>query len=84
MRALNCRRLILLSGFFLICTEILGDSPRNRKQGWIPDNRNGTYTNPIIFADYSDPDVIRVGDDLYMTASFAGAGVHGYCQRRLQ
>ena len=30
---------------------------------------DGTYTNPIIHADYSDPDVIRVGDDFYLTAS---------------
>jgi beta-xylosidase len=29
----------------------------------------GAYTNPIIDADYSDPDVIRVGDDFYLTAS---------------
>lgn len=36
---------------------------------WIPDNGEGTYTNPIIYADYSDPDVIRVGDDYYMTSS---------------
>jgi len=36
---------------------------------WVPDNGDGTYTNPIIFADYSDPDVIRVGDDFYLTAS---------------
>jgi beta-xylosidase len=35
----------------------------------IADNRDGIYTNPIIFADYSDPDVIRVGNDFYMTAS---------------
>lgn len=27
------------------------------------------YTNPVIFADYSDPDVIRVGEDFYMVAS---------------
>lgn len=27
------------------------------------------YRNPIVFADYSDPDVIRVGDTFYMTAS---------------
>lgn len=38
-------------------------------QVWNPDNGNGTYTNPIIDADYSDPDVIAVGDDYYMTAS---------------
>jgi beta-xylosidase len=36
---------------------------------WVPDNGDGTYTNPVIFADYSDPDVIRVGDDFYMTSS---------------
>ena len=33
------------------------------------DNGDGTYTNPIIFADYSDPDVIRVGEDFYMVSS---------------
>ena len=27
------------------------------------------YLNPVVFADYSDPDVIRVGDTYYMTAS---------------
>lgn len=36
---------------------------------WVPDRGDGTYQNPIIFADYSDPDVIRVGDDFFMTAS---------------
>jgi beta-xylosidase len=34
-----------------------------------PDNGDGTYTNPIIHADYSDPDAIRVGDDYYLVAS---------------
>jgi beta-xylosidase len=36
---------------------------------WVSDQGDGTYKNPILFADYSDPDVIRVGDDYYMTAS---------------
>ena len=36
---------------------------------WVADNGDGTYKNPIIHADYSDPDVVRVGDDYYMTAS---------------
>jgi hypothetical protein len=36
---------------------------------WSPDNGDDTFSNPIIFADYSDPDVIRVGDDFHMTAS---------------
>jgi beta-xylosidase len=34
-----------------------------------PDNGDGTYSNPIIHADYSDPDAIRVGDDYYLVAS---------------
>ncbi|MBN1780561.1 glycoside hydrolase 43 family protein [bacterium] len=36
---------------------------------WQPDLGNGMYKNPVIFADYSDPDVVRVGEDFYMTAS---------------
>ncbi len=33
------------------------------------DRGDGTYTNPVLYADYSDPDVIRVGRDYYMVAS---------------
>lgn len=36
---------------------------------WVPDLGNGMYRNPILYADYSDPDAIRVGDTYYMTAS---------------
>ncbi|WP_316802534.1 glycoside hydrolase 43 family protein [Pedobacter nototheniae] len=36
---------------------------------WVADQGNGTYKNPVINADYSDPDAIRVGDDFYMIAS---------------
>jgi beta-xylosidase len=36
---------------------------------WQSDRNDGTYTNPVLYADYSDPDVIRVKDDYYMTAS---------------
>jgi len=38
-------------------------------QDWVPDLGNGKYKNPVLFADYSDPDVIRVGEDFYMVAS---------------
>jgi len=33
------------------------------------DQGNGTYRNPVLFADYSDPDVIRVGSDYYLVSS---------------
>lgn len=36
---------------------------------WCAGINNNQYKNPIIFADYSDPDVIRVEDTYYMTAS---------------
>jgi beta-xylosidase len=36
---------------------------------WNPDNGDGTYTNPVLYADYSDPDVVRVGSDFYMVSS---------------
>jgi len=38
-------------------------------QSWVPDLGDGNYKNPILFADYSDPDVIRVNDDYYLVAS---------------
>ncbi len=38
-------------------------------QGWNADLGNGKYKNPILHVDYSDPDVCRVNDDYYMTAS---------------
>ncbi|MCB9283858.1 MAG: glycosyl hydrolase 43 family protein [Lewinellaceae bacterium] len=40
-----------------------------RAQVWQADLGDGTYRNPIIHADYSDPDVVRVGEDFFMTAS---------------
>ncbi|MBS4207846.1 glycoside hydrolase 43 family protein [Bacillus sp. FJAT-50079] len=36
---------------------------------WTADLGNGMYQNPILHADYSDPDVIRVGEDFYMVSS---------------
>lgn len=39
------------------------------KGKWVSDIGGGKYRNPVLYADYSDPDVIRVGSDFYMTAS---------------
>lgn len=36
---------------------------------WTADNGDGTYRNPVLHADWSDPDVVRTGDDYYLTAS---------------
>ena len=39
---------------------------------WVADQGDGTYKNPVLYADYSDPDVCRAGDDYYLTASSFG------------
>ena len=39
---------------------------------WVADQGDGTYKNPVLYADYSDPDVIRVGEDYYLTSSSFG------------
>ena len=36
---------------------------------WNSDLGDGNYRNPILYADYSDPDAIRVGEDYFMIAS---------------
>ncbi|QGZ39694.1 beta-xylosidase [Pseudoduganella flava] len=36
---------------------------------WTPDNGNGTFTNPIFHDEFSDPDIIRVGDWFYLTGT---------------
>lgn len=49
----------------------LGLHAQYRSEVWSPDNGDGTYTNPVINADYSDPDVCvgPSGEDYYLTAS---------------
>ncbi len=41
-------------------------------KSWTADNGNGTFTNPLLYDEFSDPDVIRVGDDYYL----AGTTMH--------
>ena len=41
-------------------------------QSWTADNVNGTYTNPLFYDEFSDPDILRVGDDYYL----AGTTMH--------
>lgn len=57
------RVLVLLA----VCASGLPTSSGSRV--WVTDNGDGTYRNPVLYADYSDPDVVRVGDDFYLIAS---------------
>nr|WP_288836361.1 glycoside hydrolase 43 family protein [uncultured Flavobacterium sp.] len=56
--------LVILSGQLIVAQKT-----NEVSKVWVADNGDGTYKNPVLHADYSDPDAIRVGDDYYMTAS---------------
>lgn len=60
---------VFLCSIALLSAVAQEKNETNRSQVWVADNGDGTYKNPIINADYSDPDAIRVGEDYYMTAS---------------
>jgi beta-xylosidase len=48
--------------FCLICKK-------GSAQTWTADNGNGTYSNPLFYDEFADPDVIRVGSDFYLVGS---------------
>lgn len=43
--------------------------PADPHRSWTADNGNGTFTNPLFYDEFSDPDIIRVGEDYYMTGT---------------
>lgn len=57
----------LITGLILIA--FAGRGAAQVSKVWVSDKGNGTYQNPILNADYSDPDAIRVGNDYYMVSS---------------
>jgi beta-xylosidase len=60
---------LLTAACLMFAAYLSTSSAQSSSKVWVADNGDGTYKNPIIHADYSDPDAIRVGDDFYMTAS---------------
>ena len=63
---------LLVATFSLaLCASSLSVSAQ-QKQTWSADNGNGTYTNPLFYDEFSDPDIIRVGEDYYL----AGTTMH--------
>lgn len=62
-------KLFQLLAILMVAFPIVQAQHRPVSEVWVADQGDGTYKNPIIHADYSDPDVCRVGDDFYMTAS---------------
>ncbi|MBP1208340.1 beta-xylosidase [Duganella sp. 1411] len=65
----NIAGAVLLPLALAACQTAPVNPPGATKQPWVADLGNGQYKNPILHADYSDPDAIRVGDTYYMTSS---------------
>ncbi|SJZ36675.1 glycoside hydrolase family 43 protein [Sediminibacterium ginsengisoli] len=63
------RRIPFILWVVLLQGAIKAQPPAAVSKVWRADNGNGTYKNPVLNADYSDPDAIRVGEDYYMIAS---------------
>ena len=54
----------------MLATTVLAQSSAPKSAvTWTADNGNGTYTNPLFYEEFSDPDMIRVGDDYYLTGT---------------
>ena len=63
------KKLIKTLALLLFTVQVLNAQNNPASRVWVADQGDGTYKNPILHADYSDPDVCRAGDDYYMTAS---------------
>lgn len=60
--------LAFILSFHILLAQNLS-SQNSISKVWVADQGNGMFKNPILNADYSDPDAIRVGDDYYLTSS---------------
>lgn len=52
-----------------VCSLFHSAMAQYRSEVWVSDEGNGMYRNPVLHADYSDPDVCAVGEDYFLTAS---------------
>lgn len=52
-----------------VCSMFHPAMAQYRSEVWVSDEGNGMYRNPVLHADYSDPDVCAVGEDYFLTAS---------------
>ena len=66
------RLLIACVGLFLLSPATQAQrraKPSATERTWLADNGNGTFTNPLFYEEFSDPDLIRVGNDFYLTGT---------------
>lgn len=62
----------VLAGFTFASFACASSAQAPATETWSADNGNGTFTNPLFYDEFSDPDIIRVGSDFYL----AGTTMH--------
>lgn len=66
--------MVAMTAFAVIASSGIAQTPqtpdgRGSTHRWTADNGDGTFTNPLFYEEFSDPDLIRVGNDYYMTGT---------------
>lgn len=69
---LRLASLIALAAGVVAVPQISFGASADAAKHWTADNGNGTYSNPLFYEEFEDPDVIRVGDAYYL----AGTTMH--------
>ena len=70
---INYNRTHMVTRILLSCLfTFLYFTASAQTKSWTADNGNGTFTNPLFYDEFSDPDILRVGDDYYL----AGTTMH--------
>ena len=54
---------------WMACCLMALNSVWGQSSSWTADNGNGTYTNPLFYDEFSDPDIIRVDDTFYLVGT---------------
>lgn len=62
---MTCKSALLKLGVALVFCSLGVHGAR----AWQADNGDGTFKNPVLYADYPDPDIIRVNTDFYMVST---------------
>jgi len=64
--------IVLTAGIVAAAPQVSSGASPDVTRHWTADNGNGTYSNPLFYEEFEDPDIIRVGDTYYL----AGTTMH--------
>ncbi|RQO64753.1 beta-xylosidase [Pedobacter sp. KBW01] len=63
------KKISFILPLLIFCTYLQLSAQSATNQVWTADNGNGTFKNPILWGDWPDPDITRVGDEFYFVST---------------